>query len=135
MIDFHARAAQYRKALLDDVIPFWDRHSPDEQCGGYFSCLARDGAVYDGDKYVWPQCRQAWTYAMLYNRLARRPAWLAMSAAGIRFLRAHGMDPEGQWYFALTREGKPLVQPYNIFTDCLAAMAFGEYARASGDDA
>ncbi|HTS00501.1 MAG TPA: AGE family epimerase/isomerase [Bacteroidota bacterium] len=135
MIDFHARAAQYRKALLDDVIPFWDRHSPDEQCGGYFSCLARDGAVYDGDKYVWPQCRQAWTYAMLYNRLERRPAWLAMSAGGIRFLRAHGMDADGLWYFALTREGKPLVQPYNIITDCLAAMAFAEYALASGDDA
>jgi len=32
-----------------------------------------------------------------------------------------------------TREGRPLVEPYNIFSDCFAAVAFGEYHRATGD--
>ena len=44
------------------------------------------------------------------------------------------MDDRGNWYFALDRVGHPLVQPYNIFSDCFAAMAFAQYAIASGDD-
>jgi N-acylglucosamine 2-epimerase len=50
------------------------------------------------------------------------------------FLTQHGRDADGNWYFALTREGKPLVQPYNIFSDCFAAMAFSQYALASGEN-
>ncbi len=128
--DLHA---QYRNALLDDVIPFWQQHSLDRQFGGYFSCLNRDGSVYDTDKFVWLQGRQAWMFAVLYNELEPRPEWLETSRLGIEFLQAHGHDETGNWYFALTREGKPLVQPYNIFSDCFAAMAFGAYARAARD--
>jgi N-acylglucosamine 2-epimerase len=132
--DFSLLARQYRTALLDDVLPFWEKHSLDTRDGGFFSCLARDGSVYDTDKFLWPQCRQVWLYSMLFNRLDRREKWLEMAAHGARFLRAHGMDPDGNWYFALTRGGSPLVQPYNIFSDCFAAMAFSQYARASGDE-
>ncbi|MDX1741457.1 MAG: AGE family epimerase/isomerase, partial [Rhodothermales bacterium] len=32
------------------------------------------------------------------------------------------------------RSGSPLVQPYNIFSDCFAAMAFAQYALATGSD-
>ena len=134
VIDFRMLGRQYRTALLDDVLPFWERHSLDTRDGGFFSCLAREGSVYDTDKFIWPQCRQVWLYSMLCNRLERREKWLEMAAHGARFLRAHGMDPEGNWYFALTRDGSPLVQPYNIFSDCFAAMAFSQYARASGDE-
>jgi N-acylglucosamine 2-epimerase len=44
------------------------------------------------------------------------------------------MDDDGNWYFSLDRLGSPLVQPYNIFSDCFAAMAFSQYAQASGDE-
>lgn len=124
---------QYRSALLDDVLPFWDRNSVDPQ-GGFFTCLDREGKVYDTDKFVWLQGRQTWTYAMLYNRCEKRPAWLAMAKHGADFLRAHGRDANGDWYFALNRAGAPLVQPYNVFSDCFAAMAFSQYALAAGDE-
>lgn len=127
-------AAQYRAALLDDVLPFWDRHSPDPVGGGFFTCLDRTGAVYDTDKFVWLQGRQTWLYAMLYNDLERREAWLETSRRGVTFLRAHGMENSGSFYFALARDGTPLVQPASIFSDCFAAMGFSQYARASGDE-
>jgi N-acylglucosamine 2-epimerase len=133
MPDFHAYADLYRRALLEDVIPFWQSHSPDREHGGYFTCLDRDGTVYDTDKFVWLQARQVWTFSMLYNRVEARPEWLEMARLGAEFLRAHGRDSAGAWYFALTRQGQPLVQPYNIFSDCFAAMAFGQYALAAGD--
>jgi N-acylglucosamine 2-epimerase len=132
--EFAAYAEQYRTALFDDVIPFWERHSPDPAYGGYFTCLNRDGQVYNTDKFVWLQARQVWTFAMLHNRVEPRPAWLDLARHGADFLRQHGRDPEGNWYFALTREGTPLVQPYNIFSDCFASMAFGQLALATGDE-
>jgi N-acylglucosamine 2-epimerase len=126
-------AKQYRSALLEDVVPFWEHHSIDRECGGYFTCLDRVGRVFDTDKFVWLQARQVWTFSMLYNRVEKRERWLEIARHGAEFLRAHGMDKEGNWYFALNRSGQPLVQPYNIFSDCFAAMALGQYAIASGD--
>lgn len=124
---------QYRDALLDDVLPFWENHSLDPH-GGYWTCLDRQGNVYDTDKFVWLQARQVWTFSMLHNRLEKRTAWLDVARHGAEFLRAHGRDAHGNWYFALNRNGEPLVQPYNIFSDCFAAMAFSQYALASGDE-
>ncbi|MDT7829891.1 AGE family epimerase/isomerase [Pricia sp. S334] len=123
----------FKKALFDDVIPFWERNSPDSRYGGYFTCLDRSGKVYDTDKFVWLQGRQVWLFSMLYNQVEQRDSWLQMAKSGAEFLRKYGMDAEGNFYFSLTRDGKALVQPYNIFSDCFAAMAFAQYAKASGD--
>ncbi|PSL07176.1 AGE family epimerase/isomerase [Cecembia rubra] len=123
----------YRDALLNDVVPFWEKHSLDREYGGYFTCLDREGKVFDTDKFVWLQGRQAWTFAMLYNKVEKNPAWLESSRLGIDFLKKHGMDEEGNFYFSLDRKGSPLVKPYNIFSDCFAAMAFSQYGQASGD--
>jgi N-acylglucosamine 2-epimerase len=134
MTVFSDYAGQYRRALLEDVIPFWERHSIDRECGGFFTCLDRDGTVFDTDKFVWLQARQVWTFSMLFNRVEPRPGWLEIARHGADFLRAHGRAPDGNWYFSLTREGRPLVQPYNIFSDCFAAMALGQYGLAAKDD-
>ncbi len=109
------------------------RHSPDRERGGYYHCLDRDGSVICTDKYMWLENRQIWTFAWFYNRLEKRPEWLGLAKLGADFLKAHGRDGNGDWYFALTETGQPLVQPYNIFSDCFAVIAFAEYARASGD--
>lgn len=125
---------QYLDTLLDDIIPFWERHSIDRKGGGYFTCLDRQGRVYDTDKFMWLQGRQVWTFSMLYNRLEKRTAWLDVARHGVEFMRRHGMDPDGNWYFALNCQGEPLVQAYNIFSDCFAAMGFSQYALATGDE-
>jgi N-acylglucosamine 2-epimerase len=128
---YGALAGQYRKALLEDVIPFWAKYSLDKECGGYFTCLDRDGTVFDTDKFVWLQARQVWMFATLYKDVEQKPAWLDIARLGADFLRDHGMDNNGDFHFSLTREGKPLVQPYNVFSDCFAAMAFARYGEAA----
>lgn len=126
-------ARLYKDALMHDVLPFWEKYSPDRDFGGYFTCLDREGRIYDTDKFVWLQGRQAWTFSMLYNKMEPNKEWLEMSRLGIYFLKKHGRDSEGNFYFSLDRAGNPLVQPYNIFSDCFASMAFGQYGQASGD--
>lgn len=131
-IKFEDYAALYRNNLLKSVIPFWENNSPDWEQGGFFTCLDADGKVYDTDKFIWLQCRQVWCFSMLYNRVEQKPEWLKLALHGAKFLMDHGRDAEGNWYFSLNREGKPLVQPYNIFSDCFATMAFGQLYLASG---
>ncbi len=116
----------YKEELLDNIIPFWLQHSPDKEKGGYFTCLDKTGTVYDTDKFIWLQGRQVWSFSMLYNEVAPKKEWLDMALLGAEFLEKYGRDASGNWYFSLTREGKPLVQPYNIFSDCFAVMAFSE---------
>ena len=131
--DFKKLAKLYKDTLLDNVLPFWEQNSIDWEQGGYFTCLDRSGKVYDTDKFIWLQNRQVWTYSMLYNRVEQRSEWLKIAGHGASFLAEHGRDPQGNWYFALDRSGQPLVQPYNIFSDCFAAMAFSQYALADGE--
>ncbi len=124
----------YKNTLLNDVIPFWENNAIDLESGGYYTCLDDKGTVYDTDKFMWLQGRQAWTFSMLYNTVEKNESWLKTAKHGIDFIIKHGMDEVGNFYFSTTKEGTPLVQPYNIFSDCFAAMAFSQYAQASGDE-
>ncbi len=131
---FAAMAARYRSELYGSVLPFWLDNSQDTEYGGYFTCLERDGSVFDTDKFVWLQGREVWMFAMLYNRVEKNPAWLSCALQGGEFLAKHGHDGNFDFYFSLTREGKPLVQPYNIFSNTFACMAFAQLAVATGED-
>jgi N-acylglucosamine 2-epimerase len=124
----------YRDTLLNNIIPFWMQHSIDHINGGYFTCLDRQGQVYDTDKFIWLQNRQVWMFSTFYNQIEKNPKWLQVAKHGADFLAQHGRDANGDWYFSLDRTGQPLIQPYNIFSDCFAAMAFSQYAAASGQE-
>lgn len=131
-INFNELAQKYKSELLNKVIPFWEKHSKDEEFGGYFTCLNRAGEVFDTDKFIWLQARQVWMFSSLYNRVEQKPQWLEMALHGAEFLKKHAQDANGNWYFSLNRQGEPLIQPYNIFSDCFACMAFGQLYKATG---
>lgn len=132
-MDFKQLAAQYKSELLDQVVPFWLEKSQDLEHGGYFTCLERDGEVYDTDKFVWLQGREVWMFATLYNKVEKRQEWLDCAIQGAEFLKKHGHDGNLNWYFALDREGNPLVEPYNIFSYTFAVIAFGQLSIATGN--
>eukprot|EP01045_Picozoa_sp_COSAG04_P006080 COSAG04_NODE_294_length_17734_cov_15.211568_5_plen_239_part_00 len=57
----------WQKDLTESVMPFWMEHGPDEEHGGYFTCLDRTGEVYDENKYMWLQGRAVYTFARMFN--------------------------------------------------------------------
>lgn len=124
----------YRTNLLDKVVPFWLNYSADTENGGYFTSLDRKGEVYDTDKFMWLQCRQVWTFSMLYLQVEQKAEWLEFAKQGAEFLVKHGRDGNNDWYFSLTKDGKPLTQAHNIFSDCFASMAFAQLSKATGND-
>lgn len=132
-MDFKQLEKQYRDELLQNVIPFWLEKSQDKEYGGYFTCLDRQGNVFDTDKFIWLQGREVWLFAMLYNRVEKRQEWLDCAIQGAEFLKKYGHDGNLNWYFSLDRQGNPLVEPYNIFSYTFATMAFGQLSIATGN--
>jgi N-acylglucosamine 2-epimerase len=132
-MDFKSLSILYRDELLNSVIPFWLEKSQDKKHGGYFTCLDRTGNVFDTDKFVWLQGREVWLFSMLYNNLEKNPEWLKCAVQGGEFLNRHGHDGKLNWYFSLTQEGNPIIEPYNIFSYTFATMAFGQLGKATGN--
>lgn len=118
--------------LWQSVLPFWMRHSLDEERGGYFNQLDRDGQRFGDDKHVWLQGRQVWMLSKLY--LDKGDAALLDAARlGAEFLRDHAVGEDGRAFFQLARDGAPIGLQRKIFSECFLVMAYAEYARASGD--
>lgn len=125
----------YRDGLLEDTLPFWIEHGPDREWGGFFTALDRDGTVIDTDKGVWQQCRAAWLFGELYNNVEPREEWLDLARLCIEFIDRHGFDPDdGRMWFHLTREGRPIRKRRYAFSESFAAVAYGELARATGEE-
>ena len=131
--DFKKLAKQYKDELFNNVLPFWLNNSLDKEYGGYFTCLERDGSVFDTDKFMWLQGREVWMFSMLYNKVEKRQEWLDAAILGAEFMKKYGHDGNLDWYFSVTREGQPIVDPYNIFSYTFATMAFGQLAIATGN--
>ena len=124
---------RYRVELFESVVPFWLKHSLDHDFGGYFSCLDREGGVYDTRKYVWLQGRTVWVFSKLYNEVERKREWLEAARTGAEFLRRNALDPGGRCYFSLTREGRPEGVQRKPYSAVFVMMGMLEYAKATGE--
>ncbi len=127
-------ASFYEKQLEQQILPFWLRYAPDNECGGYVTCLDRDGSVIDPDKLcLWSQGRMAWAFAWLYNEWRPEPEWLEFAERGVDFLLAHGFSSSGRMYYATQRDGTPLLAGQDYHVEFSSILAFNEVARARGD--
>ena len=108
-VNFKELAALYERELRENCLPFWLEKSQDKEYGGYFTCLDRDGSVFDTDKFIWLQGREVWMFAMLYNKVEKNQEWLDCAIQGAEFLKKYGHDGNYDFYFSLTREGKPII--------------------------
>ena len=130
-----ALAKRCRETLSESIVPFWMQHSIDHERGGFWSCLERDGTVFDQRKYVWMNGRQVWTLARLYRSFDPRPEWLEAARGGAEFLRKHVFDEHGRCWFSLTADGAPAGYQRKPYGAVFAMLGFLEYAKASGDAA
>jgi len=124
----------YFDELTNNIVPFWERHCPDREYGGYFNCLDRDGSVYDTEKFMWMQWRIVWMFCELYTKVEPRTEWLRIAEQGYNFLTKHGRDAQGRYYFSLARDGSPTMAPYSVFSECFAVMGAAAYYRVTGNE-
>jgi N-acylglucosamine 2-epimerase len=125
----------YRDGLLTDTLPFWIPRCVDRECGGFQMALDRDGSLLDTDKGVWQQGRFTWLLGKLYNRVEPREEWRELAQHGIEFLDAHCFDPaDGRMWFHVARDGRPIRKRRYAFSEAFAAIAWGEFAKATDSD-
>lgn len=128
-------ADTYRRSLLDDVMPFWQTHGVDRECGGFLTFLDRDGSCYCTDKPVWFMGRTTWLFATLYHTVEPRPEWLELARHGYDFLTRHCFADNGKMYFTVTRDGRPLQMRRYVFSEVFGVLACSALAAATQDDA
>ena len=127
-MDYTRLKSEFETELFDRVLPFWEKHSIDSS-GGYFSCLSRNGTVYDGTKYMWLHGRQIWMFSKLYRLVEKRERWLEIATHGYEFMRMHAVTPQGRVYFSLNENGDPVYLQRKLFSECFYAIALAEYSR------
>ena len=119
---------------LKRCISFWETHCIDHENGGFFTSLNHDGSVYDREKYMWMQWRIVYMFATLAKTSWNKPEFIRIARNGFDFLTAHGKSEDGTYYFALNERGEPSIAPYNIFSDCFAAMGAAALYAVTGED-
>jgi N-acylglucosamine 2-epimerase len=126
---------KYEDELLNRITPFWEKNSPDIENGGFFTCLDRQGKVYDTEKYMWMQWRNVYMFATLFKTKYSQNKWLDIAVDGFDFLTKHGKKNDGGYYFSLNKKGDPSCSDFggfSIFTDSFAAIASAALYHATG---
>jgi len=124
------KAEEFKKHLVEDIIPFWNKLK-DEEFGGFYGSVAGDGTpVKEYMKGVILNSRILWFYSRAY-RTFQYPELLAMADHAYRFLVEHCYDRSyGGVYWAVKYNGEvedSLKHTYNL--------AFAIYALSSYYDA
>ena len=124
----------YSNQLLNNTVPFWFPRSFDQEYGGFLLMRDADGSLIDDDKAVWIQGRATWLLATLYNTVEPRQEWLDGARLGYEFLNNYCFDSDGQMFFHVTRDGKPIRKRRYFFSETFYVIAAAAYAKASGDE-
>ena len=124
----------YSSQLINNTVPFWFPRSFDHEHGGYLLMRDADGTLIDDDKAVWIQGRATWLLATLYNTVEKKEEWLQGAKLGYDFLNKYCFDTDGQMFFHVTRDGKPIRKRRYFFSETFYVIAAAAYAKASGDE-
>jgi N-acylglucosamine 2-epimerase len=108
------------------------KHGWDRQHGGVYTCVDRDGTLMDSTKSGWFQGRFAFVCSYAYNAVEKKKTWLKAAKSTLDFIDAHLFDARGRAYFSLMADGTPLRMRRYVFSECFAAIAMSEYAKATG---
>jgi N-acylglucosamine 2-epimerase len=70
----------------------------------------------------------------LYNTVEKKQEWLDGAKLGYDFLNKHCFDEDGQMFFHVTRDGRPIRKRRYFFSETFYVIAAAAYAKASGDE-
>lgn len=134
MVDFQKLSAQYQQALLRQVVPFWLKHSRDDQYGGYFDMLTATGELIEGDKFITSQAQQLWAFSWLYNTLDGQSVWLDHAQHGANFLSQFAHDATLHCYNQLDRRGRPVAPAGMELPASYLVMAYAQFHHSTSED-
>jgi len=129
--------ARSESALADDVLPFWTRHTWDDDAGGFITHLDRTGRRSGPTgKCLVAQAGTIWSLAAAHRHGLGGGAYVALAERGVRFLQERMWDAQhGGFVWEVARDGRVTEARKDARGQAIAISALTEYAMASGDEA
>ncbi|MDO4336820.1 MAG: AGE family epimerase/isomerase [Eubacteriales bacterium] len=133
-LDMNALAAEVRRHLTEEIVPFWESLKDVEQ-GGYYGYMGYDLKV---DRQYEKGCilnsRILWFFSNAYLAL-KDPRLLEDAAHAYTFLKKYCVDKEfGGIYWSVTFDGKPKDTTKHTYNQAFVIYALSSYYDASGDE-
>ena len=122
----------FKKDLLENILPFWLNNAIDYENGGIYTCLDREGNIYGTEKSVWFQGRSLWVLSKAYNTISKNKEYLKASECIYNFL-PKCTDTDGRMFFTVTCDGREIQKRRYYFSETFAAIGCAEYYVASGN--
>ena len=142
MIDAIVELEFYKKELYENILPFWEKYSPDMKYGGVFTCFSNNGEkMLSEDKYIWSQGRMLWVLSRILKRAEIEKERLDMLSEladkTFEFLIKNARLPNGNCVFLTDREGNHKtsggVYDSSFYVDCFVILGSAEYASYKKD--
>ncbi len=123
-----------KKELLEDILPFWEKYDVDEENGGFYGVVTREGMpVKGGTKCLVLNARLVWTFASAY-RILKDEKYLKLAKRAYDYFCEYFIDKQyGGCYFMLDCKGNAIDDKKFIYGQAFAIYALSEYCRATGD--
>ena len=122
---------EFYKKELDNTLDFWYNHGYDKVNGGFYTCLERNGNVYDTDKAVWAQGRGLWVFAKAYNFIKKDERYLTAAKHAYEFITSKCYDEDQRMFFTVTGDGKHIQKRRYWFSESFAVVGSAELYRAT----
>ncbi len=122
----------FKKDLVENILPFWLDNAIDYENGGIYTCLDKEGNIYGTDKSVWFQGRALWVFSKAYNIIEKNPEYLK-AAKNIHSFLEKCTDTDGRMFFTVTADGRELQKRRYYFSETFAAIGCAELYKATKD--
>jgi mannobiose 2-epimerase len=127
-------AQRAERELREGILPFWLKHTPDREAGGFYSLIRDDlTVVKSAPRGSLLTCRILWTFSAAYRRY-QDPAYREMARRAYDDLLTRFWDNEhGGIFWTAGVDGKPLDTSKQIYDQVFGIYALSEYHRATSD--
>jgi N-acylglucosamine 2-epimerase len=141
-IDIKAELDFYKKELYEKILPFWEKYTPDMECGGVFTCFSNNGGeLLSEDKYIWSQGRMLWVLSRVLKRRdienERLEFLEKLADKTAEFLMKYSRLECGNCVFLTDRRGGHKlsggVYDASFYADCFVILGVAEYASYKKD--
>ena len=125
-------AARIEKELLENILPFWIRHTVDRENGGFYGKVDCDGHIdRQAPRASVINSRILWTFSAAC-RLLGAPYRATADWAYDYIVQKFWDAKYGGLYWMLDYMGNPLSRRKQIYAQAFAVYAMAEYYRATG---
>ena len=127
------QSSDFQQELTGNILPFWQRHTPDPLNGGFYGALSNDLTIHNEVPRSSVLCaRILWTFAAAYRRFGKG-ADLETADYAYDYLIGTFWDKQYQGiYWNVDLRGQPVMDRKHHYAQAFAIYSLCEYYQAGG---